>query len=87
MKFASNPCANTLRCSYLSFTPTEVNWFFNSVTSSLCKRLDTVAPVKKKGTNQMFDSLKQITDELERKWHCTNLEVPPLPCEKLFVTL
>lgn len=42
-------CGNTVQSSYLNSTPTEVEYLVNSVTSSLCTSLHTLALLKKEG--------------------------------------
>lgn len=42
-------CGNTVQSSYLNSAPTEVEYLVNSVTSSLCTTLHTLALLKKEG--------------------------------------
>lgn len=47
-KSSSVACGNTMQSSYLNSTPTEVEYLVNSVTSSLCTTLHTLALLKKR---------------------------------------
>lgn len=59
--FTSALCANTMQNSYQNFTPTEPDYFDNSVTSYEKSQIHDC---------QIW-TLKQTTHKLERKGHCT----------------